>query len=71
MPDFTGTADQVTSKMMTYNRKWILQQMRSGRPILGIGLDATRADPNKFYKMEKNMMKNYLNLHPNSFQIIK
>ncbi|CAF4717920.1 unnamed protein product, partial [Rotaria socialis] len=45
MPKFTGTADQVTSQMMTYNRQWILQQMRSARPILDIGLDATRANP--------------------------
>jgi hypothetical protein len=30
-------ADQVTSAMMQYNRKWILDQMRSGRPILDIG----------------------------------
>jgi len=28
MPKFTGTVDQVTSKMMSYNRQWILQQMR-------------------------------------------
>ena len=71
MPKFTGTADQVTSQMMTYNRQWILQQMRSGRPILNIGLDATRTTPSIFYQMEQNMMKNYLQLHPNAFQIIR
>jgi hypothetical protein len=71
MPKFTGTANQVTSQMMTYNRQWILQQMRSGRPILDIGLDATRANPSMFYQMEQNMMRNYLKLHPNAFQIIK
>lgn len=71
MPKFTGTTDQVTSQMMTYNRQWILQQMRSRRPILDIGLDATRANPSIFYQMEQNMMKNYLKLHPNAFQIIK
>ncbi len=71
MPKFTGSANQVTSQMMTYNRQWILQQMRSGRPILDIGLDATRANPSIFYQMEQNMMKNYLKLHPNAFQIIK
>lgn len=71
MPEFIGTADQVTSKMMTYNRQCILQQMRIGRPILDIGLDATRANPSIFYQMEQNMMKNYLKLHPNAFQIIK
>jgi hypothetical protein len=59
MPKFTGSANQVTSQMMTYNRQWILQQMRSGRPILDIGLDATRANPSIFYQMEQNMMKNY------------
>ncbi|SHE78683.1 hypothetical protein SAMN05444377_101244 [Flavobacterium fontis] len=71
MPKFTGTAYQVTSQMMTYNRQWILQQMRSGRPILDIGLDATRANPSIFYQMEQNMMRNYLKLHPNVFQVIK
>ena len=25
MPVFTGTAEQVTNKMMQYNRQWILQ----------------------------------------------
>lgn len=29
MPKFTGTVDQVTIQMMQYNRKWILEQMRS------------------------------------------
>ena len=67
MPKFSGTADQITSKMMQYNRKWILQQMRSGRPILDIGLDPTRGVPSIFYQMEKNMMKNYLKLHPGAF----
>ena len=71
MPKLTGTADQVTSQMMTYNRQWILQQMRSGRPILDIELDATRANPCIFYQIEQNMMRNYLKLHPNAFQIIK
>jgi len=71
MPKFTGTADQVTSQMMTYNRQWILKQMRSGRPILDIGRDLNRANPSIFYQMEQNMMKNYLKLHPNSLQIIK
>ncbi|MCB9311115.1 MAG: RHS repeat-associated core domain-containing protein [Lewinellaceae bacterium] len=71
MPKFTGTVDQITSQMMTYNRQWILQQMRSGRPILDIGRDLNRANPSIFYQMEQNMMNNYLKLHPNSFQIIK
>ena len=71
MPEFTGTEDQITSKMMTHNRKWILDQMRSGRPILDIGSDLYRPRPSIFYQMELNMMKNYLKLHPNAFQIIK
>jgi len=67
MPKFTGNANQITSQMMTYNRQWILQQMRSGRPILNIGLDPTRGAPSIFYQMEQNMMKNYLKLHPRAF----
>ncbi|MEO4004182.1 hypothetical protein [Flavobacterium sp. CAU 1735] len=71
MPKFTGSSHQVTSQMMTYNRQWLLQQMRSGRPIIDIGLDPTSGAPSIFYQMEQNMMKNYLKLHPNAFQIIK
>jgi hypothetical protein len=71
MPQFTGTVDQVTSQMMIYNRQWLLQQMRSGRPILDIGLDATRLNRSIFYQMEQNMIKNYLKLHPNAFQVIR
>lgn len=71
MPKFTGSAHQVTSKMMTYNRKWILQQMRSGRPILDIGTDAARKTPSIFYQMEQNMLRNYQKLHPGSLNIIK
>lgn len=70
MPKFTGTADQVTSQMMTYNRQWWLAQMRTGRPVLNMGSDG-RAIPSIFYQMEQNMMRNYLKLHPNAFQIIK
>ena len=64
--------------MMTYNRQCILQQMRSGKPILDIGLDPTRVKgigmkngPSIFYKMEQNMLKNYQKLHPGSLNIIK
>ena len=67
MPKFTGAPHQVTSQMMTYNRQWLLQQMRSGRPIIDIGLDPTRGAPSIFYQMEQNMMKNYLKLHPGAF----
>ena len=64
MPVFTGKPWEVTSKMMEYNRKWILNEMQSGRTILDIGRDATRANPSIFYQMEQNMMKNYKLLHP-------
>jgi RHS repeat-associated protein len=67
MPDFRSmgmNADQATSKMMQYNRKWILEQMRSGRSIIDIGADANRATPSIFYQMEQNMLKNYQRLHP-------
>jgi len=74
MPDFKAiaqNADQVTSLMMQYNRKWILEQMRSGRPILDIGIDPNRAVPSIFYQMEQNMIKNYQKLHPEWNSIIK
>jgi hypothetical protein len=71
MPTFTGTADQVTSSMMQYNRTWILDQMRSGRQIIDIGTDATRQSPSIFYQMEQNMMQNYQKLHPGSLNITK
>ena len=67
MPDFGSyglNPDQVTSKMMEYNRKWILDQLRSGRQIIDIGRDINRARPSIFYEMEQNMIKNYLKLHP-------
>ncbi len=50
--------------MMRYNRKWILDQMRSGRKIIDIGPDPNRAVPSIFYQMEQNMVKNYRKLHP-------
>jgi hypothetical protein len=56
--------DQVTSAMMQYNRKWILEQMRSGRQIIDVGADVNRAKPSIFYEMERNMLKNYQKLHP-------
>ncbi len=71
MPKFSGSPHQVTSQMMQYNRKWLLQQMRSGKPIKDIGLDPRRGTPSIFYQMEQNMIRNYLKLHPNAFQIIK
>lgn len=71
MPKFTGTADQITSQMMQYNRQWILNEMRSGRTILDIGRDLNRSNPSIFYQMEQNMLKNYQILHPGSLNIIK
>ncbi len=67
MPDYSsmGLKDyQVTSKMMEYNRQWILEQMRSGRPIIDIGKDINRSNPSIFYQMEQSMIKNYQKLHP-------
>lgn len=64
MPEFTGTADQITSQMMQYNRQWLLNELRSGRTIIDIGLDETRPTPSIFYQMEQNMIKNYNILHP-------
>ena len=64
MPTFVGTPTQVTSQMMTYNRQWILGELRSGRTILDIGLDPARTTPSIFYQMEQNMIKNYGTLHP-------
>jgi hypothetical protein len=71
IPKFIGTSDQITSQMMTYNRQWMLQQMRSGRPIIDIGIDPMRINPSIFYQMEQNMLKNYQILHPNSLNIVK
>lgn len=64
MPEFMGEPWQVTSQMMQYNRQWILNELRSGRTILDIGNDATRAAPSIFYQMEQNMIKNYKILNP-------
>ena len=57
MPDFRAmgmSADEITSSMMQYNRKWILDQMLSGRQIIDIGVDANRETPSIFYQMEQN-----------------
>jgi hypothetical protein len=62
---------EVTSSMMQYNRKWILDQMRSGRQIIDIGADAARARPSIFYQMEKNMFKNYEKLHPGNLNVTR
>jgi hypothetical protein len=50
--------------MMAYNRKWILQQLRSGRPIYDIGYDHERSEPSIFYQIERAMIRNYMKLHP-------
>ena len=67
MPDFNQmgmTREQVTSAMMQHNRKWILEQMRSGRQIIDIGPDINRSTPSIFYQMEQQMLRNYKKLHP-------
>jgi RHS repeat-associated protein len=69
MPKFVGTDYEITSKMMTFNRKFMLQRMRSGKPFLDMGRDPNRAIPSIFYEMEQNMMKNYLKLHPDAFKV--
>ncbi|MDR0938374.1 MAG: hypothetical protein LBN29_03315, partial [Mediterranea sp.] len=71
MPAFTGTAEQITSQMMQYNRRWLLDAMRSGRPIIDIGKDLHQINPSIFYQMEQNMMKNYQILHPNKLIITR
>jgi hypothetical protein len=52
MPLFTGTDYQITSKMMAYNRQWILNHLRNGKAFMDIGRDATRVYPSIFYDME-------------------
>ena len=71
MPLFNGTKDQITSQMMQYNRQWLLGQIRSGRTILDIGLDVNRGTPSIFYRMEQNMLKNYMKIHPEWNGVIK
>lgn len=74
MPDFKAMGQnkqQVTSSMMQHNRKWILEEMRSGRTILDIGKDPDRAVPSIFYEMEQNMIKNYQKLHPEFNNVVK
>jgi RHS repeat-associated protein len=66
MPDFKAMGmneHQVTSAMMRYNRKWILEQLRSGREIIDLGKDAARKVPSIFYQMEQNMIRNYKKIH--------
>jgi hypothetical protein len=67
MPNFQAmgmSAEQITGAMMQYNRRWMLEQLRSGRQTIDIGLDINRARPSIFYQMEQNMIKNYQKLHP-------
>ena len=71
MPVFTGTRSQVTSQMMQYNRRWLLNQMRSGNTILDIGVDSARKLSSIFYQMEQSMLRNYQKLHPGALKIIK
>ena len=55
---------EVTSKMMQYNRKWLLEQIKDGRRIIDIGRDASRAESSVFYQMEQAMTRAYKKLHP-------
>ncbi len=74
MPDFIAmgmNADEVTSAMMQYNRKWLLEQLRNGRQIIDIGTDINRAVPSIFYRMENNMIRNYQKLHPEFNNLIR
>ncbi len=74
MPEYwnMGLKDyEATSMMMEYNRKWILEQFRSGRQIIDIGMDTIRKIPSIFYQMEQNMIKNYQKLHPEWNDYIK
>ncbi len=48
MPKFVGIAEQ-TSQMMGYNRRWVLQQMRSDRVVFDIGVDVIRTNSSVFY----------------------
>jgi mRNA-degrading endonuclease HigB of HigAB toxin-antitoxin module len=57
-------AEQVTSAMMRYNRRWILEQIRNGRQIIDIGADPNRVISSIFYQMEKSMLRSYQKLHP-------
>ncbi len=73
MPNFKSmsmNADEVTSSMMNYNRKWILNEFRSGRLIIDIGFDINRKSPSIFYQMEQNMQLNYLKLHPEFDRVV-
>jgi YD repeat-containing protein len=58
-----------TERYYLTSRKWILERMRSGRPIIDIGTDAARRTPSIFYQMEQHMLKNYQKLHPGSLEI--
>jgi hypothetical protein len=54
-----------------YNRKWILEQARSGRTIMDIGSDPNRIVSSIFYNMEQNMLRNYQKLHPEWVKWVK
>jgi hypothetical protein len=60
MPDFAARGlvnFQVTSEMMKFNRKWLLEQLRTGRKIIDIGPDPNRMVPSIFYEMERTMIR--------------
>jgi hypothetical protein len=74
MPNFRAmkmTDEQITNAMMEHNRKWLLEQIKSGRPIIDIGLDPARSNRSVFYEMEQTMLKNYKKLHPDFDNLIR
>ena len=75
MPEFKEmglSADEVTSAMMAYNRKWLLEMIKDGRKIIDIGLDPKRKkDPSIFYEMEQSMLRNYRKLHPEFDNVVR
>ncbi len=74
MPDFRSRGlrpDRVTSEMMQYNRRWILEQLRSGRKFMDIGRDPNRVEPSIFYGMESNMLRNYTRRHEGRVEVTR
>lgn len=59
-----------TGEIMQYNRKWFLEQLRSGLEILNTGPDPSRAIPSIFYETENSMMRAYKKLHPEFDKVV-
>lgn len=72
MPDFASlgmSPQQVISSMMQHNRKWLLEQLRSGREIIDIGADVNKISSSMFYQMEKRMIDAYRKIHPEKISV--